>query len=113
MHTYRMEEEEEEPEFAAISATESVPSADLPPFPLRPGTRELLRFAVAITMIRGAKAITDLDVVLASLARFYLTDLDGLICGKPPRPLSLRFLPSRGRNGFLMPCPPAASTARR
>lgn len=66
-----MEEEEEGPATAESSATTSPPV-----FRLRPGASELLGFTLAVATARGAAAATNLDVMLASLARFTLTKLD-------------------------------------
>ena len=65
------EEEEEEPATAESSATTSPPV-----FRLRPGASELLGFTLAVATAKGAAVATNLDVVLASLARFTLTKLD-------------------------------------
>jgi len=55
---------------------ESSATTSPPVFRLRPGASELLGFTLAVATARGAAAATNLDVVLASLARFTLTKLD-------------------------------------
>src|SRR5689334_3405467 len=63
--------EEEEPTTTKSSRTTSPPV-----FRLQPGAIELLGFTLAVATARGAAVAENLDVVLASLARFTLTKLD-------------------------------------
>jgi KAP family P-loop domain len=58
------------------AAKESATAAAV--LPLRPAALELLGFTLAIAMARGAGAATNIDVVLASLARLDRTELDKL-----------------------------------